>query len=102
MPNVFVSVATVVTILIGIVISIVYLRYMWLALQRVARTLDDPDDGESDSFGYSFFGAIIAVVASSLSIVAYGLAPQLLYIGVVLALGSPIAVAYTFRRELKD
>jgi hypothetical protein len=102
MPNLFVSFATVVTILIGIVISIVYLRYVWLALQRVARTLDDPDDGESDSFGYSFIGAIIAVVASSLSIVAYGLAPQLLYIGIVLALASPIAVAYTFRRELKD
>jgi hypothetical protein len=26
----------------------------------------------------------------------------LLYIGIVLALASPIAVAYTFRRELKD
>ena len=102
MPNFFVSFATVVTILIGIVISIVYLRSMWLALQRVAQTLDDPDDGESDSFGYSFFGAILAVIASSLSILANGLAPQLLYIGVVLALGSPIAVAYTFRRELKD
>jgi hypothetical protein len=102
MPNLLVSFATLVTILIGIVISIVYLRYMWLALQRVARTLDDPDDEESDSFGHSFFGAIIAVIASSLSIVAYGIAPQLLYIGIVLALASPIAVAYTFRRELKD
>ena len=64
MPNLFVSLATLVTILIGIVISIVYLRYMWLALQRVARTLDDPDNGESDSFGYSFLGAIIAVAAT--------------------------------------
>ena len=102
MPNLLVSSATVVTILIGVVISIVYLRYMWLALQRVARTLDDPDDAESDSFGYSFVGAITAVVASSLTIIAYGLAPQLLYLGIVLALASPIAVAYTFRRELKD
>ena len=102
MPNLFVSFATAVTILVGIIIALVYLHYMWLALQRVARTLDEPDDGEIDSFGYSFVGAIIAVVASSLTITAYGLAPQLLYLGIVLALASPIAVAYTFRRELKD
>jgi hypothetical protein len=102
MPSLFVSLATVVTILVGIVIAFFYLRYMWLALQRVARTLDDPDDGESDSFGYSFVGAIIAVVASSLTIVLYGFAPQFLYLGILLALASPIAVAYTFRRELRD
>jgi cobalamin synthase len=102
MPHLFVSLATVVTIVIGIAIAFVYMRYMWLVLQRVARTLDDPDDGKSDGFGYSFVGAIIAVIASSLAIVAYGFAPQMLYIGVALALASPIAVAYTFRRELDD
>jgi len=102
MPNLFVSSATVVTIVIGLVISFFYLRYMWLVLQRVAKTLDDPDDGKSDGFGHSFIGAIIAVVASSLAIIAYGLAPQLLYLGIVLAFASPIAVAYTFRRELED
>jgi len=102
MPNLLVSWGTVLTIVIGVVIGFFYLRYMWLALQRVAKTLDDPDEGKSDAFGYSFIGAIIAVVASSLSIAAYGFAPQLLYVGVVLALASPIAVAYTFRRELDE
>ena len=102
MPNLFVSSATVVTIVIGIFITFFYLRYMWLVLQRVAQTLDDPDDGKSDGFGHSFIGAIIAVIASSLAIVAYGFAPQLLYVGIVLVLASPIAVAYTFRRELND
>ena len=102
MPNFFVSSATVITIVIGTIIAFVYLRYMWLTLQRTARTLDDPDDEERDAFGFSFLGAIIAVVASSLSIVAYGLAPQLLYLGILLALASPIAVAYTFWRELND
>ena len=102
MPDLFVSSATVVTIVIGIVITFFYLRYMWLVLQRVAQTLDDPDDGKSDGFGHSFVGAIIAVIASSLAIAAYGFAPQFLYIGIALALGSPIAVAYTLRRELND
>jgi|SRR5260370_38814604 hypothetical protein len=102
MPNLFVSSATVVTMVIGIVITFFYLRYMWLVLQRVAQTLDDPDDGMSDGFGHSFVGAIIAVIASSLAIAAYGFAPQFLYVGIALALASPIAVAYTLRRELND
>jgi fatty acid desaturase len=102
MPNIFVSLATVGTIGIGIVITFFYLRYMWLVLQRVSKTLDDPDDGKNDGFARSFIGAMIAVIASSLAIAGYGFAPQFLYVGIVLALASPVAVAYTFRRELDD
>jgi hypothetical protein len=102
MPNIFVSLTTTITIGIGMVIAFLYLRYMWLVLQRVAKTLDDPDDGKSDGFGYSFLGAIIAVIASSLAIMAYGFAPPLLYVGIGLALLSPLAVVYTFRRELAE
>ena len=102
MLTIFVSPATIIALVIGIIIAVLYLRYMWLVLQRVARTLDDPDDGKSDGFAHSFIGAIVAVVASSLAIVAYGLAPQFLYVGIALALASPIAVAYTFKRELDD
>jgi energy-converting hydrogenase Eha subunit E len=53
-------------------------------------------------FAYSFLGAIVAVVASWLAIAAYGVSPIFLYVGVVLALLSPIAVGYTFYRELRD
>ena len=102
MPTIFVSLTTLAAIGIGIVITFFYLRYMWLVLQRVSQTLDDPDDGKSDGFAYSFIGAIIAVIASSLAIIAYGVAPQFIYIGIALALASPIAVIYTFRRELND
>ena len=102
MLTIFVSPATIIALVIGIITAVLYLRYMWLVLQRVARTLDDPDDGKSDGFAHSFIGAIVAVVASSLAIVAYGPAPQFLYVGIALALASPIAVAYTFKRELDD
>ena len=44
----------------------------------------------------------VAVVASWLAIAAYGASPIFLYVGVVLALLSPIAVGYTFYRELRD
>jgi hypothetical protein len=102
MPDFLVSSATAVTIGVGSIISIAYLRYMFRALVRASDTLDDPEDGQPDAFTYSLAGAVVAVVASSLTIALYGLAPQFLYLGVLLALLSPVAVAYTFHRELKD
>lgn len=100
MANPLVSPLAAITILIGAIISVVYLYYMWRVLLHVARTIDEPDDGTPDLFGYSFAGAIIAVAASWFAIASYGFGPQLLYVGVVLALLSPIAVSYTFYREL--
>lgn len=100
MTQFFVSNATLATIIVGLAISVVYIRYMWLALRKAADTIDVPDDGGSDAFGHSFLGAILAVVASAASIAAYGVAPAFLYLGILLALVSPIAVAYTFHREL--
>ena len=102
MPDFLVSSATAVTIGVGLIISIVYLRYMWRALVRASDTLDDPEDGRPDAFSYSVAGAVVAVITSSLTITLYGVAPQFLYLGILLALLSPIAVAYTFYRELND
>jgi fatty acid desaturase len=102
MSDFFVSPLTVATLVVGVVIAIFYLRNMWLVLQRTAETLDQPEDKRPDAFAYSFLGAIVAVVASWLAIAAYGASPIFLYVGVVLALLSPIAVGYTFYRELRD
>jgi fatty acid desaturase len=102
MNDFFVSPLTAATLVIGVVIAIFYLTNMWLVLQRTAETLDQPDDKRPDAFAYSFLGAIVAVVASWLAIAAYGVSPIFLYVGVVLALLSPIAVGYTFYRELRD
>jgi hypothetical protein len=102
MSDLFVSPLTAATIVVGAVIAIFYLRNMWLVLQRTAETLDEPEDKRPDAFAYSFAGAVVAVVASWLAIAAYGLSPIFLYVGVVLALASPIAVGYTFYRELRD
>jgi len=102
MPEFLVSPATAAVVAVGVVISGFYLRFMGAALQRASATLDDPDDGKPDAFAHSFVGAIFAVVASSLAIALYGSAPPFLYLGVALALASPIAVAYAFYRELKS
>lgn len=102
MSDFFVSPMTAATLVVGVVVAIFYLRNMWLVLQRTAETLDQPEDKRPDAFAYSFLGAIVAVVASWLAIAAYGVSPIFLYVGVVLALLSPIAVGYTFYRELRD
>jgi len=90
------------TIVVGLIISFFYLRYMWLALQRAIESNAKPEDPRPDRFGRSFIGAVIAVIVSSTAIAAYGRGPQWLYVGVVLALLSPAAVAYTLYRETQD
>ncbi len=102
MDSWFVSTGTFVTILIGLVISAAYLVTMGKALQKVAATIDVPEPEGTDAFSFSFVGAIVAVVASSAAIIAYGLSPSLLYVGIVLALLSPVAVTYTLYRELTE
>ncbi len=98
----YISEATTLAIIAGVIISLFYLRYMWLALRRVAHTISYPDSGEPDRFAFSFVGAILAVAASSLAIISYGFTPNFLWVGVGLALLSPIAVAYTLYREFHD
>jgi hypothetical protein len=102
MPDLYISPATTATIAVGGVISVFYLRYAWLALRRSAVTLTEPDDQKNDRFAYSFGGAIFAVIASSLAIASYGFSPLFLYVGIVLALASPVAVAYTLYSELRE
>lgn len=102
MSDLFVSPATTVTILVGLVISAAYLLAMGRALKKAAATIDVPEPDGTDAFSYSFAGAIVAVLASSAAIISYGWSPYFLYVGIVLALLSPIAVTYTLFRELRD
>ena len=102
MTDILVSTGTIATILVGIVISAAYLFAMGKALLKAAATIDRPEPDGTDSFAYSFAGALVAVIASSAAIISYGLSPTFLYGGVVLALLSPIAVTYTLFRELAD
>jgi hypothetical protein len=101
MPEALVSSGTAATLLIGLVISVVYVRYMWGALARAVRTRDEVDGGH-DRYEHSLIGALIAVIGSALAISAFGLGPALLYIGPGLALSSAIAVARCLRTEYVD
>jgi small-conductance mechanosensitive channel len=101
MSEQLVSTGTAATLLVGLVIAIVYVRYMWGALSRAVRTRDEVDDGQ-DSYRHSLVGALIAVVGSALAISAFGLGPALLYLGPGLALLSAVAVARCLRTEYVD
>ena len=98
MSEQIVSGGTLLTILIGLVVSYFYLTNMWSALQKAVRTRDDADHGK-DRFRHSLIGAVVAVIASALAIVIYGAGPALLYAGPVLALASAVAVTYCLREE---
>jgi uncharacterized membrane protein SpoIIM required for sporulation len=101
MSPLWVSNSTLFTLLLGLVIAGVYLRFMWLALQRAVRTRDEPDVG-TDRYRHGLVGAIIAVVGSAAAIGAYGAGPALLYVGPALALLSAVAVSYCLRAEYRD
>jgi hypothetical protein len=96
-----VSTGTTMTLAVGLLIAVFYLRYMWGALRKAVVTRDRADGGQ-DRYGFSFAGALVAVVASSTAIAAFGLSPALLYLGPLLALASAVAVAYCLRREVTD
>jgi hypothetical protein len=97
----WVSTSTVLSLLVGLAVSAVYLRYMWLALQRAVRTRSDPDEGV-DRFRFGLAGAVIAVVGSAAAISAYGIGPALLYAGPALAIASALAVSFCLRGEALD
>jgi len=101
MSEQLVSTGTAGTLLVGIVIAVVYARYMWGALSRAVRTRDEADTG-IDRYQHSLIGAFIAVVGSALAISAFGLGPSLLYLGPGLALLSAVAVARCLRTEYVD
>jgi small-conductance mechanosensitive channel len=98
MSTPLVSTGTAATIAVGAVVSFLYVRYMWAALRKSVRTRFDPDVG-TDRFALSLGGAAISAVASAGAIAAYGLGPALLYLGPILALASPLAVAFCLRDE---
>ena len=95
-----VSIGTLITIIVGAVISYCYLYYMGAALQKSVRTRNDKDDGPEDRYHYSLVGAVVSVIVSIVSIAIYGYGPAFLYWGPIVALLAAVAVAYSLREEL--
>lgn len=93
------SVDTILAILIGVIISIFYIRGMYLVLHYASETYDIGFDINTDvpykretASRILIVGSLLLVVVSALIISAYGWASLLLYIGPVLCLLGPIVV----------
>jgi hypothetical protein len=99
MTRLFVSPATLLTTLVGLVIATFYVRHMWAALRKAVRTRHESEEGQVDRYHHSLIGAVISVVLAAAFIGIYGIGPAALYLGPALALLSPIAVAYCLRQE---
>ena len=88
-------------LIVGIIISAIYLQKMLSILKNSAATYDlDQQDESKDTFHYSFLGTIISVTFSALVIWAYGLRAFFLYLGPVLCLLSPLVLIYCMSVEL--
>jgi hypothetical protein len=96
----YVSIGTLVTIIVGAIISGFYLYYMGAALRKSVRDRHLADEGRPDQYHYSLIGAVVSVLASIISIAIYGFGPWFLYWGPIVALLAAVAVAYSLREEL--
>lgn len=96
----FVSIATLVTIVVAAIIACSRLYYMGAALRKSVRTRDEQDDGPEEHSRYSLVGAVVSVVVSILSIAIYGFGAAFLCWGPIVALLAAVAVAYSLREEV--
>ncbi|NJK63759.1 MAG: hypothetical protein HC921_14680 [Synechococcaceae cyanobacterium SM2_3_1] len=94
---------TILFLIIGIVISILYIKSMLTVLNEAADSYSEAED-EAGGVYYSApaWGAAIAGIISAMVIWSYGAAPMLLYLGPILVMLSPIAILYCMAQDIKE
>ncbi|MEH2248956.1 hypothetical protein [Nostoc sp.] len=102
------SLETIITAVIGAIITIFYLRAMYLVLTYASKTyglddqdLDEDDDQESTTDNMLGFGAFLLVVVSGFIIAAYGFGWVFLYLGPIICLLGPIVPIIAMELDIK-
>lgn len=94
---------TLLFLIIGIVVSVLYLKAMLTILNEAA---DSYEEEEEESTGAYYaapaWGALLAGILAALVIASYGMGPSLLYLGPILAMVSPIAILYCMAQDIKN
>ena len=95
-------------ILLGPILTVLYLRGMYLVLHYASETysvsLDAVDDAEYSSRGERrllYIGSLLLVVLSALVISSYGFGWFLLYVGPVLSLLGPIVIIVSMAIDVR-
>ncbi|RCJ31057.1 hypothetical protein A6769_31885 [Nostoc punctiforme NIES-2108] len=98
------SLETIITAVIGAIITIFYLRAMYFVLTYASKTYgldDEDDDQESTNDNLLGLGAFLLVVVSGFIIAAYGFGWGFLYLGPIICLFGPIVPIVAMELDLK-
>lgn len=100
------SVPTIVAAIIAAIITVFFLKGMYLVLTYASETygLEDEDEhlstsGENDSL---LFGAVFWIVGSALIIASYGWSWQFLFLGPIICLLGPIVPIVAMNADIKQ
>ncbi|MBD2435369.1 hypothetical protein [Nostoc sp. FACHB-110] len=99
---------TIFTAVFGAIITVFYLRGMYLVLTYASKTyglddedIDEDDETESRKNKILAFGAFLLVVISALIIASYGFGWRFLYLGPIICLLGPIVPIVAMEFDLK-
>lgn len=97
------SLATILAAIAGAVITIFFLRGMYLVLTYASETygLDDDDATDSEENNALLYGAFAWIVGSAIAIASYGWGWQFLYIGPLVCLLGPLVPIVAMTRDIK-
>lgn len=102
-PGQALSAITLLFIIIGIVVSALYLKAMLTILNEAADSYEETEEESTGSYyAAPAWGALLAGILAAIVIAAYGIGPSMLYLGPVLAMVSPIAILYCMAQDIKN
>ena len=93
---------TILFIIIGLVVSILYLKAMITVLNEAVESYHEVEEETAGSYyAAPAWGALLAGVTVALVIWSYGVSPLLLYLGPIFAMISPMAIVYCMAQDIK-
>jgi len=98
------SPVTILFILIGIVISVLYIKAMLTVLNEAADSYQENSEEKNAGNYYAApaWGAAAAGIIAALVIWSYGVSPFMFYLGPILAMISPVAILYCMAQDIKN
>lgn len=102
LPGRALSPITILFLVVGMVVSIFYIKAMFTVLNEAAGSYYEEDEDNKSYYAAPAWGALLAGVIAALVIWSYGVNPSLLYLGPFLAMVSPIAILYCMAQDIKN
>lgn len=102
-PGNALSSITILFIIIGIVVSVLYIKAMLTVLNEAANSYGEVEEETvGDYYAAPAWGALMAGIIAALVIFSYGLEPSMLYLGPIFAMISPMAILYCMAQDIQN